>query len=196
LTDSVATTDTRGLLRRYSILAYGAFGTMLDIELMVVGSLLVGLSISVLLAGFGLVNVEQELSTGAMLTSAMVLAVIGLFGLGVAAEGPLGRGRRLVGFKIWEIGIGRTLAALAVGLVALLAYGLVDGLVDDLPAPLVTGAEGLRAAGIAGMTVMPLIGVPLSLFVRWYPNGPTWLAKLDIPVMFVVWAIATMAFMG
>jgi len=169
---------------------------MLDIELMVVGSLLVGLSISVLLAGFGLVNVEQELSTGAMLTSAMVLAVIGLFGLGVAAEGPLGRGRRLVGFKIWEIGIGRTLAALAVGLVALLAYGLVDGLVDDLPAPLVTGAEGLRAAGIAGMTVMPLIGVPLSLFVRWYPNGPTWLAKLDIPVMFVVWAIATMAFMG
>ncbi len=196
MTDSVATTDTRGLLRRYSILAYGAFGTMLDIELMVVGSLLVGLSISVLLAGFGLVNVEQELSTGAMLTSAMVLAVIGLFGLGVAAEGPLGRGRRLVGFKIWEIGIGRTLAALAVGLVALLAYGLVDGLVDDLPAPLVTGAEGLRAAGIAGMTVMPLIGVPLSLFVRWYPNGPTWLAKLDIPVMFVVWAIATMAFMG
>jgi len=196
LTDSVATTDTRGLLRRYSILAYGAFGTMLDIELMVVGSLLVGLSISVLLAGFGLGNVEQELSTGAMLTSAMVLAVIGLFGLGVAAEGPLGRGRRLVGFKIWEIGIGRTLAALAVGLVALLAYGLVDGLVDDLPAPLVTGAEGLRAAGIAGMTVMPLIGVPLSLFVRWYPNGPTWLAKLDIPVMFVVWAIATMAFMG
>ncbi len=196
MTDSVATTDTRGLLRRYSILAYGAFGTMLDIELMVVGSLLVGLSISVLLAGFDLVNVEQELSTGAMLTSAMVLAVIGLFGLGVAAEGPLGRGRRLVGFKIWEIGIGRTLAALAVGLVALLAYGLVDGLVDDLPAPLVTGAEGLRAAGIAGMTVMPLIGVPLSLFVRWYPNGPTWLAKLDIPVMFVVWAIATMAFMG
>jgi hypothetical protein len=193
VTDGLATADTRGLLRRYAILAYGAFGTMLDIELMVVGSLLVGLSISVLLAGFGIVDVQQVLSTGAMLASAMILAVLGLFALGVAAEGPLGRGRRLVGFKVWELGIGRTLAALAVGLLALLAYGLVDGLLDDVPAPLVKGAEGVRAAGLAGLTAMPLIGVPLSLLVRWYPNGPSWLDRAEIPVMFVVWAVATMA---
>jgi hypothetical protein len=163
---------------------------------MVIGSLLVGLSVSVLLAGFGLVDVQQDLSTGAMLASALVLAVIGLFALGVAAEGPLGRGRRLVGFKVWEVGIGRTLAVLAVGIMALLVYSLIDGLLGNVPAPIVVGAEGLRAAGLAGLTAMPLIGVPLSLLVRWYQDGPSWLARADIPVMFVVWAVATMAFLG
>jgi hypothetical protein len=181
------------MFKRYAILAYGAFGTMLDIGLMVVGSLLVGLSISVLLAGFGLVSVVQDLSTGAMLASALVLAVIGLFALGVAAEGPLGRGRRLIGFKVWEVGIGRTLAVLAVGLLALLIYGLVDGLLEGVPAPIVMGARGIRATGIAALTAMPLIGVPLALLVRWYPNGPSWLGRAEIPVMFVVWAVATMA---
>jgi hypothetical protein len=191
--EGVARADTRGLLKRYAILAYGAFGTMLDIGLMVVGSLLVGLSIAVLLAGFELVSVQQDLSTGAMLASALVLAVIGLFALGLAAEGPLGRGRRLVGFKLWEVGIGRTLAVLVVGLLALLVYGLVDGILDSVPVPIVKGAEGVRAVGIAGLTVMPLIGVPLSLLVRWYPNGPQWLERAEVPVMFVVWAVATMA---
>jgi hypothetical protein len=181
------------MLKRYAILAYGAFGTMFDVGLMVVGSLLVGLSVSVLLAGFGIVNVIQELSTGAMLASALVLAVIGLFCLGVASEGPLGRGRRLVGFKLWEVGIGRIIAVLVVGLLALFAYSLIDGLLDGLPAPLVKGAEGVRSAGIAGLTVMPLIGVPLSVLARWYPNGPSWLESADVPIMFVVWAIATMA---
>ncbi len=188
----MARADTRGTLKRYAILAYGAFGTMFDVGLMVIGSLLVGLSVSVLLAGFGIVNVVQELSTGAMLASALVLAVIGLFCLGVASEGPLGRGRRLVGFTLWEVGIGRTLAVLVVGLLALFAYGLIDGLLEGLPPPLVKGAEGVRSAGVAGLTVMPLIGVPLSVLARWYPNGPSWLESADVPIMFVVWAIATM----
>lgn len=193
MNEGMARADTRGTLKRYAILAYGAFGTMFDVGLMVIGSLLVGLSVSVLLAGFGIVDVVQELSTGAMLASALVLAVIGLFCLGVASEGPLGRGRRLVGFKLWEVGIGRTIAVLVVGLLALFAYGLIDGLVEGLPPPLVKGAEGVRSAGIAGLTVMPLIGVPLSILARWYPNGPSWLESADVPIMFVVWAIATMA---
>jgi hypothetical protein len=29
--------------------------------------------------------------------------------------------------------------------------------------------------------------------VRWYPNGPEWLERAEVPVMFVVWAVATMA---
>ena len=196
MTETGTRVDTRGMLKRYGILAYGAFGTMFDVGLMVIGSLLVGLSISVLLAGFGLVNVVQDLSTAAMLASALVLAVIGLFCLGVASEGPLGRGRRLVGFKNLEIGIGRTLAVLVVGLLALLAYGLIDELLSGLPEPLIKGADGIRAAGIAGLTVMPLIGIPLSVLARWYPNGPAWLSRIDIPILFVVWAVATMAIMS
>jgi hypothetical protein len=193
LTEGASRTDPLEMVKRYAILAYGAFGTMLDVGLMVLGSLLVGLSIAVLLAGFEIVNVVQELSTGGMLASALVLAIVGLFCLGVASEGPLGRGRKLVGFQLWEVGIGRTVAVFLVGLAALLAYGLISGVLEDLPEPLHKGADGLRAVGIAGMVAMPLIGVPLSLLVRWAPNAPTWLDKADIPVLFVVWAIATMA---
>jgi hypothetical protein len=165
---------------------------MLDVGLMVLGALLVGLAIAVLLAGFELVDVSQDLSTASMLVSSLVLAVIGLFGLGVAAEGPLGRGRRLVGFKLWEVGVGRALAVLGVGFGALLAYEFIIQFLDGLPEPLHKGTEGLRVVGVAGMTVMPLLGVPLSLLARWAPTRWPWVPKADFPVMFVVWAVAAM----
>jgi hypothetical protein len=193
LTEDIARADSRASARRYAILAYGSFGTMLDVGLMVLGSLLVGLAISVVLAGFDLVNVIQDMSTGAMLASSLVLTVIGLFCVGVAAEGPLGRGRRLVGFKLWEIGLGRIIAVFVVGLLFLLVHGLVDGAVAGLPVPITTGVDGIRAVGVSGMTVMPLIGVPASLVARWFPEGPAWLRSAELPIMFVVWAVATMA---
>lgn len=192
MTDEMVRAESRTQVRRYAILGYGALGTMLDIGLMVLGSLLVGLAVSVLLAGFDLVNVIQDLSTGGMLGSALVLAVIGLFCLGVAAEGPLGRGRDLVGFKLWEIGAGRIIAALIVGWAFLFVHGLLGDTLDGLPLPITTGAEGIRAVGVAGLTVVPLVGVPLALVARWYPDGPDWLPSIDVPIMFVVWAVATM----
>ena len=194
MTDSTAPAPSGafGLIKRYAILAYGALGTMLDVGLMVLGALLVGLAIAVLLAGFELVNVSQDLSTGSMLVSSLVLAVVGLFCLGVAAEGPLGRGRRLTGFKIWEIGIGRTLAVFGVGFGAILAYEFIIQFLDGLPEPLHKGMEGLRAVGVAGMIWMPIIGVPLSLLVRWASTKWSWMPLADFPVMFLVWAIATM----
>lgn len=192
MTDNATRTSAFSTLKRYAILAYGAIGTMLDVGLMVLGSLLVGLAVAVLLAGFGLVEVSQDLSTASMLISAVVLAVVGLFCLGVASEGPLGRGRRLIGFKLWEVGIGRTLAVFAAGFGAILLYGLITGFLDGLPEPLHKGTEGLRAVGVAGMTAMPLIGVPLSLAARGLPLGGEWVRRLDIPVMFVVWAVASM----
>jgi hypothetical protein len=193
LTEGTSRIDPLDAVKRYAILGYGAFGTMLDVGLMVLGSLLVGMSVAVLLAGFEIVNVVQELSTGAMLASALILAIVGLFCLGVASEGPLGRGRKLVGFQLWEVGIGRALAVFLVGLVGLLAYGLISGVLEDLPEPLSQGAEGLRAVAIAGMVVMPLIGVPLSLLIRGARNAPPWLGQTEIPCLFVVWAIGTMA---
>lgn len=196
MTDEMVRANTGAPVKRYAILAYGAIGTMLDIGLMVVGSLLVGLAVSVLLAGFDLVDVIQDLSTGAMLGSALVLAVIGLFCLGVAAEGPLGRGRDLVGFKLWEIGLGRVFAVLIVGLALLIVHGLVAEAVAGLPVPVTTAVAGIRAAGLAGLTVMPLLGVPLALVARWYPDGPEWLPSTDVPIMFVVWVVATMGFIS
>lgn len=198
MTDSVA--PVRGgamaVLKRYATLAYGAMGTMLDVGLMVLGALLVGLALAVLLAGFELVDVAQDLTTGPMLVSSIVLAVVGLFCLGVASEGPLGRGRRLVGFKLWEVGIGRIIAVFGVGFAALLAYGFITRFMDGLPEPLHQGVEGLRAVGVAGITAMPLIGVPLSLGFRWAPSRYPWMPDADIPVLFVVWAIATMSILS
>lgn len=193
LTESTEQRGNLGLLKRYAILAYGATGTMADVGLMVLGSLMVGLSIAVLLNGFGVVDVlSEELSTGETLISAIVLAVIGLFCLGVASEGPLGRGRRLVGFKLWEVGIGRTLSVFAVGFVALLLYNFLLGLLENVPAPIYKGVEGFRSVGVAGMTVMPLVGVPISLLVRAAPDEYAWVRQLDIPSMFVVWTVAAM----
>ncbi len=181
------------MIKRYAILSYGAVGTMLDVGLMVLGSVLVGLAVAVLLSGLELVNViPEDLSTGAMLASALVLAVIGLFCLGVAAEGPVGRGRRLVGFRLWEVGIGRALAAVGVGALAVLAYRFGSELIGDLPNPLHQGLDGLRSAGVAGMTATPLLGVPLSLLMRWARQKWSRLPDLDIPIMFVVWAAAVM----
>jgi len=192
VTERAVSQGAFAMLKRYAILAYGALGTMLDVGLMVLGSLLVGLSIAVLLAGFGLVDVAGGLETAPLLISAIVLGVSGLFCLGVASEGPLGRGRRLVGFKLWEVGIGRTLAVFGVGFGALLVYGLITGLLDGLPDPLHQGTEGIRSVGVAGMTVMPLIGVPLSLLARGLPVEAEWVHRSDVPVMFVVWTVAAL----
>ena len=193
MTDTTTQQQRWSLLRRYAVLAYGAIGTMADVGLMVLGSLLVGLALAVLIGGFGLAEVTvSDLSTGEMLISAIVLAVVGLFCLGVASEGPLGRGRRLVGFRVWEVGIGRTLAVFGAGFVAILLYGFIGRLLTDVPDPIWKGTEGFRAVGISGMTAMPLLGVPLSLLVRSAPDRYAWVRQADIPVMFVVWAVATM----
>jgi hypothetical protein len=182
-----------GMVKRYAVLAYGAFGTMADVGLLVLGSLLVGLSLSVLLAGFGLVDVvPEEISTGPMLVSALVLAVAGLFCLGLASEGPLGRGRRLVGFKLWEVGIGRIIAVVLVGFIAYFAHRLLEGVIEGLPLPLLKGAAGLRTVGVAGMTAMPLIGVPLAMLLRGAPVEHEWVHRADVPALFVVWAVATL----
>jgi len=184
--------STFATLKRYAVLAYGAVGTMLDVGLMVLGAMLVGLALAVLLAGFDLVEVVLDLPTATMLVSALVLAVTGLFCIGVASEGPLGRGRRLIGFKLWEVGIGRTLAVFGVGFGSVFLYGVLNGLLDGLPEPLLKGVQCFRAVGIAGMTAVPLIGVPLSLAARATPDRFAWVRRLDIPLLFVVWAVAAM----
>jgi hypothetical protein len=195
MTDAAAgnPASTGELVKKYAILAYGAFGTMADVGLMVLGSLQVGLSVAVLLQGFGLADVfAEELSTGATLISAIVLAVVGLFCLGVAAEGPLGRGRRLTGFEWWEVGIGRVLAVFICGLIGLFVYRFVFRFLAEVPSPVIRGAEGIRAVSVAAMTAMPLIGVPLVAGLRLASDTYRFLALLEIPMMFLVWALASM----
>ncbi len=179
-------------LKRYGILAYGAMGNMFDVAMVVVGTLFVGLGVSVLLAGFDVVGALDDMSTPAMLGSSIILIVVGMFALGVASEGPLGRGRRLVGFNIWEVGIGRAISAFCVGLVLLLIHQLTAGIVEDLPAVFLRAAEGLRAVAVAGMVAVPLAGVPLSLLIRNLDDGYDWLKRYEVHSVFVVWLIITL----
>ena len=179
-------------LKRYGILAYGAMGNMFDVGLVVLGTLFVGLGASVLLGGFDVVGSVGDMSTPAMLGSSIILIVVGMFALGVASEGPLGRGRRLVGFNIWEIGIGRAISAFFVGLVMLMIHQLTAGIVDDLPLVFLRGADGLHAVAVAGMVAVPLVGVPLSLLIRSLDDGYDWLKRYEVHSVFVVWLIATL----
>jgi len=179
-------------LKRYGILAYGAMGNMFDVGLVVLGTLFVGLGVTVLLSGFDVVGSIADMSTPAMLGSSIILIVVGMFALGVASEGPLGRGRRLVGFNVWEIGIGRAISAFLVGLVMLMIHQLISEIVDDLPVVFLRGADGLHAVSVSGMIAVPLIGVPLSLLIRNLDDGYDWLKRYELHSVFVVWLIATL----
>jgi hypothetical protein len=196
MTDNTVKTSPFTVVKRYAILAYGAVGTMLDVGLMVLGALLIGLGLSVILVGIGVIEADQELSTGAMFVSTLVLAVTGLFCLGLASEGPLGRGRRLVGFKEWEVAVGRVLAVLGVGYGATLLSAFLAGVLTDLPEPIMRGVDGIRAVGLAGMTAVPVVGVPLSLLIRRADGRWSWARRGDLPVMFVVWTAAAFVFLG
>jgi hypothetical protein len=179
-------------LKRYGTLAYGALGNMFDVGLVVLGTLFVGLGVTVLLAGFDVVGSIADMSTPALLGSSLILVVIGMFALGIASEGPLGRGRRLVGFNIWEVGIGRALAASLVGFGMLVVYRLVSGFVTELPPVFLRAAEGLNAVSVAGMVAVPLVGVPLSLLIRNLDSSYDWLKQYEVQSVFLVWLVATL----
>ena len=196
MTDRAIRTSPWAVVKRYAVLAYGAVGTMLDVGLMVLGTLLIGLAASVLLVGLEIVDAAQELSTATMFVSTLVLAVTGMFCLGLASEGPLGRGYRLVGYREWEIAIARGLAVVAVGLGALALFGAISGFIGELPESLQRGADGIRAVGMAGLIAMPTVGVPLAFAARMAKGRFLWVRRADLPIMFVVWAVAAMVFLG
>lgn len=165
---------------------------MFDVALVVVGTLLLGLAVAVILDGFELVSVGLGLSTGAMLGSGLVIGIVGGFALGVASEGPVGRGRRLVGYAELEVLIARILASIVVGLLLLLGRSYLVDPVAELPAPFEIAVDAIRAVAVAGVTAVPVIGVPLAWAVRSGYFGSAVATDGDIPVLYFVWAIATM----
>lgn len=182
-------------LRHYVSLGLGTAGTMLDVALVVLGSLLLGLAAAVILDGFELVDVGLDLSTGAMLGSGLVIAIVGGFALGVASEGPLGRGRRVRDHAELEIMVARMIASVLVGLLILFIRGYLVDPVAELPVPFRVGVDAMRAVGIAGLLAVPIIGVPLAWWVRSGAFGASFAADGDVPVLYFVWAVATMVLM-
>jgi len=178
--------------RHWLALSWSALGTMLDVALIVIGSAYLGLAAAVLLDGFELVDVGLDLSTGAMLGSSLVIGIVGGFALGVASEGPLGRGRRTAGFEEVHLLVARVVSAVLVGLVLLVVHTFLGDFALELPLPFHTAADIIRATAIAGVTAVPLLGAPLSWWVRAGGFGAAMAADGDIPVVYLIWVVATM----
>ena len=177
--------------KRYVDLALAGARAMLDLSMMVVGIALVGLAAAVVLAGFGLVDRRLDLSTGAMLGSALVLAVVGAFGLGVASEGSMRAAYRLLFFDPVEALIARAAGAVVMAGLLLVAVGKIEPYVGDLTAPILEGLEVVRASAKAGF-VAAIIGAPLAWAIDWRGWSRRWPGLETLPI-FLVWAIATMA---
>ncbi|HEY7565137.1 MAG TPA: hypothetical protein VIA81_09445 [Acidimicrobiia bacterium] len=186
----VFSTPTSEGWRYYLRLAVNSFATMLDLGLFAFGSALVGLGIAVALSSFGLIAAESDLSTGAALVSALVLGVVGTFAMGIASEGPVRRPSTFVSTSEAEVAIGRAIASVLVGVLFVFLAGRLRPLSEGMTAPIEKGVDLLRAAGIAGLGSVPLLGVPISYAIRRTGVLGDSAVEVDLPVLFAVWVIA------
>lgn len=190
-TTPAAIGNTSGGWRYYTRLAANSFATMLDLGLFALGAALAGLGVTLVLAGFDLVDRDTGLSTGSGLVTAMVLAVAGTFLMGIASEGPARRDNLVWVNNEWERAVARAVMSILVGAILIFAAGYLAPIVEDFPAPLMRGVELMDRAGVAGLWPVPLFGVPLAWLVRRFLGTEG--IELELPVMFTVWVVALLA---
>jgi len=182
-------------LKRRLRLFWRVLGTTFDVGLMVVGSALVAVAAVVLLDGFGVVELGLTTSTGAMLGSSLVIAVFGAFAIGVAVEGPVRQLREHSTHEI-ELAVARGVALLVTGIV-LLAIGRVGlGYIGDLPHVFDQSLEVVVATGIAGFTWTLVVGLAALWGVRRVFADRPWLDQIELPLLYVVWAIGVAVVYG
>jgi hypothetical protein len=188
-TTSSYITATQSGWRYYLRLAANSFATMLDLGLYALGAALAGSGLALLLASFGVVQRDSGLSTGSSLVTSMVLAVVGAFLMGIASEGPARRDNLVIVNSELDRALSRAVASAVVGIALIFLAGVLRPRVADFTEPLQRGVELMRAAGIAGLWPVPLIGVPLA----WGLRHPSLLGRdgleLELPVMFTVWVV-------
>jgi len=179
-------------VRYYFRLVAGTFRTMLDVGMLAVGSALVALAVAVVGDAFDVFSIGLPLSTSSRLGSSMVVFIVGAFALGIASEGGYGAPESVRGYPALEIALGRLAGSVAVGLLLMVGAVRLTDLVAEFSLPIRAAHELVRAAGTAGATVVPLIGVPLAFGIGRVGNGVA--SVLEMPLMYVVWALATLSF--
>jgi hypothetical protein len=187
---SILTNRTSTGWRYYTRLVINSFATMLDLGLFTLGAALVGVGLAVLLAGFDVIDAELDLSTGAVLVSALVLGVVGTFSMGIASEGPARRASTFVPHNDHERAIGRAVASFVVGIILISLSDRLGQFADDVSAPLVTGIELIRTTGEAALWPVPLIGVPLAWGIHRARILGEFAEETDLPIMFATWVVA------
>src|SRR5688572_14370290 len=128
-TTPAAIGNTSGGWRYYTRLAANSFATMLDLGLFALGAALAGLGVTLVLAGFDLVDRDTGLSTGSGLVTAMVLAVAETFLMGIASEGPARRDNLVWVNNEWERAVARAVMSILVGAILIFAAGYLAPIV-------------------------------------------------------------------
>ena len=177
----------RPRIRDYFSLLGHAIANAADIALLVIGTGLVSLAIAVLLDGFDVTALNLTDGTGAMLGSALVIGVFGAFALGVAAEGPIGNRSFAWMYANTPVIVLRLVAVFLMGLLACTLAGVLPRFLDELPTVFELVVDVVRAVGVAGMTAVPLLGVPASAGLRYFYGSETWVEEIELPLLYLVW---------
>lgn len=178
--------------RYYARLAAGSFRTTLDIGMLVVGSGIIGLAAALLLDFLDFVDLGLGLTTGGFLASLLVIAVLGAFAIGVASEGRYGASEAVAGYPHGEVMIGRAVGGVSMGALFLIGSSLLEPLITDLPVTFAAAVEVLRAAGISGLTVVPVVAVPFAWWLRHGLERIGFGEQLELPAIYAIWVIATL----
>ncbi len=160
-------------------------GVVGDMYLTVVGACLVSLAVVVLLDGFGFVTAGYTGSTGALLGSGLVLAVVGLFALGVASEGPL-TGAEVAAPEM-HLAIARAAGIVIVSVLGNLLADVLAGPAAGISYPLELGVVALRVASRAGLVGVLTVGVAGTWALRW--RYPVFREGWDRLVLLGVWVV-------
>jgi hypothetical protein len=182
-------------MRRRMRLFWRVLGTTFDVGLMVLGSALVAFAAVVLLDGFDVVNLGLTTSTGAMLGSGLVIAVFGAFAIGVAVEGPV-RHLREFSTSEMELAITRGISLLVTGVVFLTVGRIGLGHIGGLPTVFDQSLEVVVSTGIAGFTWTLVVGLVALWGVRRVFADRPWLDQIELPLLYLVWAIGTAIVFG
>jgi len=169
------------------VAVYGRqFGVVGDMYLTVVGACLVALAVVVLLDGFGFVSAGYTGSTGALLGSGLVLAVVGLFALGVASEGPM-TGSEVPTPEV-HLAVARAVGVILVSVAGNLLADVLADPASRISYPMELGVAALRVAARAGLVGVLTLGVAGTWALRW--RFPVFRQGWDRLVLLGVWVVS------
>ncbi len=149
-------------------------GLVGDLFLAVVGAGMFALSAIIFMDGFGFIDEGLTVSTGAMLGSGLVIAVIGLFALGVASEGPMTG--EAYAYPELELAVSRALAVVVVCVIGLALSSTLRPVAADLSIPFELAVAVVRSVSLAGLILVLPVGIP-----------GTWYLRRELPIVRVGW---------
>ena len=163
----------RGLGQHFRV-AMRSLGEMLDVGLLVLGTAIVALGITVLLDGFSVVDLGLTDSAGAMLGSGIILGVprcVRPWRGGRGSDRPCGQTRHGRPPRASNPGGRCRWCWWGLGMLALSTFLRPAGLRAAHPLPGV-GVELLGTIGLAGCTVAVVVGVPLLYLLERATTSP------------------------